>query len=183
MRHKCGVFGLLVVLVGVLCFGQQAQYAPPSGVKFEVVTTRVLSAEESMKRSPSDVFGLNLVIRLRLSCSERGLYFYAAKDPVSVVPRGHDVKLTENGIVWRHGLPVGNEQRTSPGIEMLNSIGPGEWVWLPAHTTVEWEKLDSTTQVLEMRAYTIFIKERRDDTPREILSDSFEVPTTPPLIR
>jgi hypothetical protein len=177
------MFGLLAVLVCVLCFGQQAQYTPPSGVRFEVVATRVLSAEESMKRSAPDVFGLNLVIRLRLSCSERGLYFYAAKDPVSVVPRGHDVKLTENGIVWRHGLPVGNEQRTSPGMEMLNSMGPGEWVWLPAHTTIEWEKLDSTTQVSEKRAYTIFIKERRKDTPREILSDSFDVPMAPPLIK
>src|SRR2546430_14962737 len=98
---------LLIIAVAPMCGGQDSRMPPPAGMRLEVVSVRPMSTEESVRRSPSDVFGLDLVVRLRLSTAETGVYFLATKNPVNLIPEGHRVKLTEKGVVWRYGTISG----------------------------------------------------------------------------
>lgn len=166
---------LLVVSAVTRSAGQQP---PPNGLKFEIVSVRALSDKEAADRSP-DSIGPNLAVRLRLSCSGQGFYFYAWRD--SVVPMGYTVRVTDRGTVWLYGMPGDSEHASSPGLEKLNALVPGAWRLLSGHDrpAVEWELLASTLQAGEKHAYTIFIKFHENDKPQEIFSDTFIVPSNP----
>ena len=86
---------------------------PLAGVKFEVFSVRVMSNEESKKRSPPDVIGLDAVVRCRVSSSDREVWLLAAKGPAILTPLGHAVRVTPAGIAWRFGSST-NHGRSCP---------------------------------------------------------------------
>ena len=161
----------LIVLVAATRFS--AQQALPEGVKFEVVSVRVLDDKDAAQRSP-DFLGPNIAIRLRLSATARGLDFYAWKN--SVIPAGYKVQRTNGGVVWLYGKGGTERRASSPGLSAVLFGSAGEWVTLPAHSAIEWEELDSTAFAGEKHAFTAFLKQRNSDQPLEIFSDSFAVP-------
>lgn len=165
---------LLTSAVGLL-FGQQS---PPPGMTFEVVSVRVLTDKEAADRSP-DFVGPNVSVRLRLSCSGEGFYFYTWGDDIT--PRGYSVKLTANGVVWRQGRPGAAESLTSPGIEKLDALVPGVWRLMSGHLrpALEWEELDSTKFAGEKHAFTAFVRWSQKDKPAEIVSAAYVVPAGP----
>lgn len=163
--------GLLIVVATTFLSAQQL---PPDGVKFEIVSVRVLGDKEAAERSP-DFVGPNIAIRLRLSTTAHGLSFYGWKD--SAVPAGYKVQRTDQGFAWLYGKG-GTEKRTSsPGLKAVLFGSVGEWITLPAHSAIEWEELDSTSFTGENHAFTAFIKQRDSSEPEEILSGGFAVPS------
>jgi hypothetical protein len=163
----------LIVLLLIACGAVQAQQSPPIGVKFEVVSVRVLSNKEAADRSP-DFIGPNIAVRLRLSVSERGLSFYGWKN--SAVPAGYRVQQGDQGTSWLYGRGGTEKKSTSPGLQAVLFGSTGEWITLPAHSAIEWEQLDATSFAGEKHAFTAFVKQRNVDQPTEIVSDSFSVP-------
>ena len=176
-KISCRVL-LLAFLAAIALTPLAGQQRPPAGVKLEVVSVRVLSDKESTERS-ADFIGQDIAIRLRLSCSDQGIYFYTLGD--SVIPVGYHVKSTDRGIVWLAGRS--GEEKSSPGIAKLTFGLRGSWRVLSAYVrpAIEWEELDSTHFTGEKHAFTIFIKLNEKDEPKEILSASYVVPAgTPP---
>ncbi len=174
---------ILAVAVTRVLIGDESHMKPPSGVAFEIVSVRIMSTKESLKRSPPDVFGLDVVVRLRLVCAGSGIYFLTTRDPVQLVPQGHAVKLTKGEVIWRHGTSIGGESTISPGSGRICDAVACDWVSLPAHSALEWEELDVSSARRETRAYSIFIKQSSDGAPHEIISTSFTAPITNASVR
>jgi len=170
---------LLLVVATRFVYGDAAL---PPGAKFEVVSVRVLSEQETIDRSP-DFIGADVAVRLRLSCSALGFYFYAWGDDVT--PVGYSVKMTDQGLIWRNRMPSHTDSQTSPGIGKLNAFLPGVWRLMSGHVrpTIEWEQLDSTAFSGEKHAFTAFIRKSEHDKPIEIVSDPYVVPAGPALSR
>jgi hypothetical protein len=169
---KALLASLFVLMGGVPLYAQQS---PPDGVKFEVVSIRVLSDKQAAERSP-DFVGPNIAIRLRLSASAHGLSFYGWKN--STVPAGYKVQRTDQGVSWLYGKGGTEKKATSPGLKAVLFGSTGEWITLPAHAAVEWEELDSTSFAGEKHAFTAFIKPGDSGEPEEITSDTFTVPSS-----
>jgi hypothetical protein len=150
------------------------KYLPPPGIRLEVLKVRVLSETDNAKmRGPSDYIGPNVAVRLRLSSSDRGIYFLAP--PKTISPLGHQVKIVDKGIIWVHGSIRGEESDSSPGLErLMDSLC--EWLCLPPYSAVEWVEYDITKSVVEKHALSIFIKEGQNEQPREIISESYDCP-------
>lgn len=171
-RTSKALLASLLILVGRALLS--AQQPPPDGVKFEVVSIRVLSSEEAAERSP-DFVGPNVAIRLRLSTKAHGISFYGWKN--SVVPAGYGVQRTDQGIAWLYRKGGTDKQSSSPGLKAVLFGSTGEWITLPAQSAVEWEILDSTSFAGEKHGLTAFIKQRDRDEPVEVISDTFTVPS------
>lgn len=164
------LFGLLILVGGTLATAQQPV---PEGVKFEVVSVRVLSSREAAERSP-DFVGPNIAVRLRLSSSAHGLSFYGWKN--SVAPAGYKVQRNDQGIAWLYGNGGTEKKLSSPGLKAVLFGSTGEWITLPAYSAVEWEELDSTSFASENHAFTAFLRLRNGDDPAEVISNTFAVP-------
>jgi hypothetical protein len=162
----------LLVLVGGAFLS--AQQSLPDGVKFEVISVRVLSDNEAALRSP-DFVGPNIAVRLRLSATAHGLSFYSWKD--SAVPAGYKVQRTDQGIAWLYGQGGTEKKASSPGIKTVLFGSTGEWITLPAYSAIEWEELDSASFAGERHAFTAFLKQRDRDEPVEVISGEFSVPS------
>jgi len=174
-RISCFIIMALLLSAG---FVAAAQQSPPAGCRFEVVSVKALSNDEALERTPPDVIGPNVAVRLRLSCDDAGLYVLTSKDLLA--PLGYAVKSTDRGVIWlsdKHG------QQSSPGLQKLTSIIPSAWFGVPKHSAIEWELLDSTTLGGEKHAFTVFIKQGEKGEPKEIISDPFVVPSGPSPIR
>ena len=164
----------LMALLLASCSLVGAQQSSPPGVKFEVVSVRLLSNKEAADRSP-DFVGPNVAVRLRLSALEHGLSFYSWKN--SAVPAGYKIQRTDQGTVWLYGRVGTEKQVSSPGLKAVLFGSVGEWITLPAHSAVEWEELDSTSFAGERHGFTVFLKQGNSDQPLEVSSDSFVVPS------
>ncbi len=169
-RSKALLAGLLILIAATPLSAQQD---PPKGVKFQVVSVRVLSEKEAVDRSP-DFVGPNIAIRLRLSTNSQGLIFYGWKE--SVVPAGYKVQRTDKSTSWLYGKGGTEKKPSSPGLKAVLFGSVGQWSTLPAHSAIEWEELDSTSFAGETHAFTAFIKRRDSDQSLEVFSDSFAVP-------
>ena len=169
-NNKC----LAVLLMLAVAMQLPAQQPPTDGVKFEVVSVRVLSDKEASDRSP-DFVGPNIAVRLRLSSTAHGMSFYGWKN--SAIPSGYKVQRTDQGVVWLYGKGGTEKKTSSPGINAVLFGSAGEWMTLPAYSAVEWEELDSTSFAGEKRAFTVFLKRRDTDQPLEVISDAFVVPS------
>lgn len=144
------------------------------GTKLEVVSVRKLSAEEARSRSPGDVLGYDASARLRLSSGERALWFLVSDNPLVVEPRGYAVRMEGEKVIWRFGGPQGEPAAKSPGIERLSAERATRWIVLPSHSSIEWEVLDSSSQIPERRGFTVFVKEKEGASPQEIVSAPFD---------
>ncbi len=145
-----------------------------SSPKPEVVSLRKLSEEESRRRSPPDSLGHDVVVRLRLSTEGLGVWILVSDAPLVVEPRGHAVRIDGEKVIWRFGGPQGELASKSPGIERLSAVRPTRWIVLPSHSSIEWEVLDSSSQTPERRGFTVFMKEKEGDPPKEIVSEPFD---------
>jgi len=169
--RKALLAGALVLAATLLMHAQQA---PPEGAKFEVLSVRVLSDKEAAERSP-DFVGPNVAIRLRLSATSQGLSFYGWKN--SAIPAGYRIQRTDKGVVWLYGKGGTDKRTSSPGLKAVLFGSVGEWITLPAHSSIEWEELDSTSFASEEHSFTAFIKQRDVDQPLEIVSSSVTIPS------
>jgi hypothetical protein len=161
--------GWISFFVAYLVVHVFAQEPAPKGIKFEVVSVRVISDKEALARLP-DVIGPNVVVRLRLSTSERGREFFSYKD--SAIPSAYRVQITDRGIFWFYD----GKKASSPGIGgLITSKDMSQWSGMHDHSAIEWEELDLTKYSGEKHAYTIFLK--KGDKPLEVISDSFIVPS------
>src|SRR5438477_7541740 len=142
--------GLVIAIGGQV---RSSELPLPSGAKFEVVSVKVLGDKEAADRSP-DFIGPNVAVRLRLSCSGSGFYFYTWRDDVT--PHGYTVKLTDNGIVWLNMMPGHTDQPSSPGIEKLDTFVHGVWRLMSGQVrlAIECQVLDSASFGGEMHAFT-----------------------------
>ena len=157
------------LLLGCACLGQTATTKSDKFVKFQVMSVRTMSSEES-HRKLSDVVGVDLSVSLRLSnLSQRTIYFYA--ETKSMIPFGRLVKKTNDGVVWLGGRE--RESKISPGIDPVLS---GTWVMLPEGAAIEWEEFDATTPSDETHAKTLFIKVGEEGSVTEVFSDFYKVP-------
>ncbi len=144
------------------------------GVKFEIVSVRALGDEEAAERSP-DFVGPNVAVRIRLSTASHGVSFYSWKN--SAIPTGYTVELSASGFVWLSGSGGQKKTGVSPGIQGVLFGTAGEWITLPAYSSVEWELLESTEYAGQKHAFTVFLKQRTADKPTELISDAFVVPS------
>lgn len=174
-----GLKATMCLSLSLPALAQSVALAPPKGLAFDVVSTRRMSREEVASRTPPDVIGLDVVIRLRLSTTDRGVWLLVPKEPATLQPRVLAVKVEATGVTWRFGSRDGRSQSSSPGIDRITESTPMAWVALPAHSAIEWEECDSSSTVAERRAFTTFIKDGRSGAPREILSGTYEVPVRP----
>lgn len=174
MNRIIGLWILATLVHGA--YAQEPQMTSRDGVKLEVLSVRRMTEEETLKRSPGDVIGLDLIVRLRLSCSTNGVYILTTSKPVHLMPEGHAVKVTNTGLVWRYGTLTGGESAVSPGSRRICGEVPCEWVRLSAHSALEWEKLDVSAETDEVRAFTVFIRNSPQSEEREIVSTSFNAP-------
>jgi hypothetical protein len=171
----------LALLVALTAAPSTGQSLPPMGVKLEVVSVRVLSEKESLDRLPDVISSYpRVAVRLRLSVGPSGIYLYTSSRWLA--PFGYQVKWVNDKPVWLYGKPGENEHASSPGLEKAAEGIPAVWLGLSGHLrpAIEWEELDSTAQAGEKHAFTVFIKEREKDHPKEIISESYVVPSGPP---
>jgi len=140
--------------------------ALPRGVTFEVVSVREMNSEESLERTPGDVIGLDVAVRLRLSTDEIGIRIWNPFDYDGVLPICRMVVVED-------GIPVplpslgnfGGESRTS-------------WI-LPPHSALEWESFDSIACDAAVRAFTVFLVSGSDDEVIEVVSEPYEALLAP----
>ena len=140
---------------------------------FEVTSIRFLTDKEAALRSP-DFVGPDLSVRLRLSTSDQGIEFYSWKR--SAIPAGYKVQRKDDLTVWLYGSSDRGKRTSSPGLKEVLFGSVGEWITLPAHSAIEWEELDSTSFQREKHAFTVFVRERSQSQPVEIISDEFLIP-------
>jgi len=127
----------------------------------------VLDEEESLKRTP-DVIGADIVVRLRLSCVERGISFYG--DEFTNTPQTYIIKKVGNEIMWYcEGNP-----KTSPGLSFFGS--KGRWIIAPRYSVLEWEVIDLVCYQGSHHAISMFVKDSRTMKMMEIISDFYTVP-------
>lgn len=156
-----GIAALLITVPAPGLAGDGPDLASPLGVKLEVLSVRRMDVIEARRRSPPDVFGLDLVVRLRLSCNAKPISLAVSKSP---------------GVQLRFGSPSGGEQATSPGLADAAVGLPYEWIVMPGHSAIEWELLDAGGSGPERRAYTVFIADTKTARVREIVSTTITVP-------
>jgi hypothetical protein len=143
----------------------------PDGVKLEILSVRIMSESEELRLCP-DCFGHDVAVRLRLSTTKGGFYFYAFNRDAE--PLGYTVKNTDHGYVWLYG----KELPSSPGIEEMKKLYHDRVTWniCPRHGAIEWEETDTTGYAGQKHAFTVFVKKDEKDKPSELISDSYVVP-------
>jgi hypothetical protein len=162
-------FFLSFLLLGLPCVGQTREETNATSIKFEVLSVREMSPEESLRKL-SDVIGTDLSVKLRLSnTGPKTIYFYAWKDDIA--PWGHTVKKTNNSLVWLVGGKE-RESKISPGIDPVVS---GTWLVLPEGAAIEWEVFDTPALSEEIHAKTLFMKVGKQGSVVEVLSDFYKV--------
>jgi hypothetical protein len=173
LRIRSRIFVVALLMFGAALYASPQQPAP-RGVKFEIVSVRVLSESEAAERSP-DFIGPNVAVRVRLSTASQGVSFYGWKN--SPIPAGYTVASNGVGFVWLGRNHGHNEVGVSPGIQEVLSGSSGEWMTLPAYSSIEWELLESTEFAGQKHAFTAFLKQGAADKPVEFISDTFVVPS------
>jgi hypothetical protein len=124
---------------------------------------------DEIQRKLSDVVGVDLLVRFRLTNTSRNaVYIFTWKD--DIVPWGNSVIKKNNKLVWEIG---DRESNTSPGIDPVVS---GKWLRLPEGAAIEWEAFDYRKESEEIHARTLFLRVQNDGAQTEILSDVYSVP-------
>lgn len=167
---------LLCVIAAISTKGQDLKNYKDTQVKFEVLSVRVMTSEEILRRQSDNLAPIDVSIRLRLTNSGPTTIYYYTNWKDHIIPYRHAVKETKNGIVWFDGFQKGESKRTL-GIGKLTLGGGGAWLMLPAETSIEWPSFDSTIRSGERHAETFFMKVGENGTITEVVSDFYTVPT------
>jgi hypothetical protein len=174
MKHRnLWATSLLFVFAGYMAFAQK----PGLGdFKFEVLSVNRLSDKEAATRT-RDAIGYDVVVRVRLSTQSHGLRFYTW--PNRIEPCRFVVQMIGNKVLWLEnpGLDGTGRMASSPGLKQVCAGMEGAWIDLPAYSAIEWEELDSTVYFGEKRAFSIFVQIKDKQSPQEVISDSFIVPS------
>jgi hypothetical protein len=149
-------------------------FTPPSWVKLQILSVRVMSPEEYSKKPPTDVIGLDVVVRVRLSCAEKSIQYYAYKDFNTITPAMHMVHIVDDAIIWLHSAH--GPAKKSPGLKHFDLVGPGLWLSITPNSALEWEVPDSTMSAGECHALTIHIKHHTDTFSKEVMSPTYIIP-------
>lgn len=147
----------------------------PNGFKFEVISVRVMSDQESAKVAGPDFVGADVLVRFRLSASSQDISFYGFE--YNKKPIGHQTKWSRDGKMRVYPIGTKEGKAASPGIGDLRSFGsPTAWFHLDAGKSVEFEVLDGTSSAREKHGTSAFVRFLPDETPVEIFSESYVVP-------
>src|SRR5690606_2112405 len=131
----------LFILFAATTFGQDIKAHKDTAVKFEILSVRLASPEESQ----SDNIGMDVIVRFRLSNKGRTtVYFYTSRKKY-ISPTGYTIRKCENRTEWFVRLEKAADK--SPGIEKLMTSGDGgAWLSLEPNMAIEFEQLDSTAR-------------------------------------
>ena len=146
----------------------------PSGLKFEILSTRALSREE-LKRWQTDVIpSPDVLVRYRLSVTD-GFSLYSSGSLID--PLGYRVARKQGKLSWLWGKSGDNPHSASPGFENLWHGVEGTWILMPAGSAIEWEgATDWTDEAGESHAFAIYVRHSQEDKPIEVISDFYVVP-------
>lgn len=164
---------MLFLLLAFPAYGQEIGNYKNTQTKFEVLSARVMSTDESIRKQ-SDNIAIDISVRLRLTNLGETTIFYYTNWKDNVIPYGHTVIKTEKGKRWFNGFAKVAE--TSPGIGKLTLGGGGAWLRLPSETSIEWESFSSTIWSGEQHAHTFFMKVGDKGAITEVFSDFYTVP-------
>lgn len=167
---------LCLCMAGIRVNGQELKNYKDTQLKFEIVSSRLMTSEESLRKQ-SDNIGVDVSIKLRLSNLGQSTIFYYTNLKDSIIPYGHTVKETGKGVVWLDGLE--SISNTTLGISNLKIGVGGAWLRLPSETSIEYELFDSSTAANERHSQTVFIKTAARDKIIEVVSDFYTVPNRP----
>jgi hypothetical protein len=162
------VFAIFVITAN----GQELKNYKDTQVKFEVLSARVMSLEEQIRKQ-SDNIGIDVSVRLRLSNTGQTTVFYYTYGNENVDPYGGIIKETAKGIVWFTGLQSVSDKPL--GIDKL-TLRSGVWLKLGPEIAIEYESFDSTTGSGEKHAKAIFMKVGNKGVITEVFSDFYTVP-------
>ena len=144
-------------------------------IKFEVISAKVMTSEESTKIAGPDFIGADVLVRLRLSAPTCDISFYGLE--YNRKPIGHRIKWSEEGKMLIYPIPGKEAKVDSPRIDDLRTRGlPGKWFHLDAEKAVEWEVLDGTRGSGERHGTNAFVRFLPNERPVEVFSDSYLVP-------
>jgi hypothetical protein len=174
---RIAIGGIFLVSSVVHSSTRGSNLEPPSGVEFEVVSSRIVDKHESIQRSPPDVLGLDLAVRLRLCSTAFPAYVLIPADPILARPLGYSVITVDGEHLWRTHTVQGGLSRTSPGLAVITRMSPTEWLLLAPGSCLEWEIVTGSDSEPPGTAYTAFVKESSFDAPvREVISSVPEGP-------
>jgi hypothetical protein len=154
--------------------GQEVKNYKETAVKFEVLSARLMSPEEQVRKQ-SDNIGIDVSVRMRLSNTGRTTIFFYTYGNKSLSPYGHIIKESEKGLVWFTGLQSLSENPL--GIDKL-TLQSGDWLALVPEMALEFELFDSSLDAGKKHAQTFFMKTGSKSNITQVFSDFYTVPAT-----
>ena len=140
--------------------------ALPTGVRFEVVSVREMSPEESSRRTPGDVIGLDVLVRIRLSTDDIGVRMWNPHNHGWIYPISRCVAVED-------GKPI-----PRPSLGNFGGGSRDSWI-LPPHSAFEWDGYDSISCDAATRAFTVFLISGPEDQIVEVVSEPYEALLAP----
>lgn len=170
---KTAALASSLVLVGALAAG--VPRTQPSAIKFEIISVRVMSDEESKKVAGPDYIGANVLVRARLSALGGDISYYGFK--FNKNPIGHRTMWSSDDKMLVFPTREVKAKEVSPGMSDLITWGmPTAWLHLAAGKTFEFEILDGTGDAGAKHGTSAFVKLLPDETPVEVFSEPYLVP-------
>jgi hypothetical protein len=163
---------LFIILVNYSCFGQTTKQEVDSPVKFEILSARLMSDDELARKTGDNLVESGFALKCRISNHGKQTVYLYTDFANSIVPRGHLVKKTDQGLVWVLDAS-GKTSTESPGFKPLSS---GTWLMLVEGDAVEWESIQEASSAEESRAMTVFIKSGKSEKIVELFSNFYKSP-------
>jgi hypothetical protein len=164
----------ILMLIPIAAFEQPGKAAIGA---LRSLGARRMSTEEYNRRVHDDI-GAIFSLRLRFEAPEdHGVYVYA---PSGGMPFGYSLERSGNNIRWVTGNSTLNGTDSPGFLYLRNQFGDG-WLFLPARAALEWEVVVDSTNAGHEDARSIFVKQREDESPREVTSTWFATPTGDPI--
>ncbi|MEZ5308050.1 MAG: hypothetical protein R2684_12965 [Pyrinomonadaceae bacterium] len=173
MCRNCFVVFAFAIFV-LTAHGQELKNHKDTQIKFEILRARLMGVEERYRKQ-SDNIGIDISVKIRLSNMGRTTIYYYTDWSESILPYGHLIKETANGIVWFDGFH--SLSKNPLGISTLTLGGGGAWLRLDSETSIEYESFDSSTHAEEKHARTCFMKVGSKGKITQVFSDFYTVPT------
>jgi hypothetical protein len=125
--------------------------------------------DEDYKRRGQDVIGDGYTVRLRYEAPfDHGIFLFTLNE---MDPQGYLLERKGTTIRWIVGVG-GKDGSHSPGIKGLeqDTAGAGGWLYLSAHSAIEWEIFVWPTSPGTEFARSVFVREGNSGHPVEVIS-------------